>query len=169
MPKMDPTDEAITANEEYARSFTLSDLPHLPARKLVVVACMDGRLALEQMLGLKVGDAHMIRNAGGIVTDDVLRSVIISHHLLGTEEIIIINHTDCGMLRFRDEELHSTLEQKTGATPEERVRFHAFDDLESNVHQQVQRVKSHPWIPPTISVRGFIYDVKTGRLREVSG
>jgi len=161
-------DEAIKGNERYAENFQLGNLPMPPARKLAVVACMDARLMPDQILGFKTGDAHVIRNAGGIVTEDVIRSLIISHHLLGTEEFIIINHTDCGMLTFKDEQLRSRLQEETGLAPAEPAHFHAFTDLESNVREQVQRVKSHPWIPDSIPVRGFIYDVKTGRLNEVA-
>jgi len=164
---MNITDEAIKANENYARDFTLGDLPMPPARKLAVVACMDARLTVEPMLGLKTGDAHIIRNAGGIVTEDALRSLIISHHLLGTQEFLIINHTDCGMLTFKDDELRGKLEQQTGTSAVAPIHFHSFSDLEANVHQQIQRVKSHPWVPKAIPVRGFVYDVKTGRLNEV--
>ena len=138
-----------------------------PARKLAIVACMDARLTVEPALGLNTGDAHMIRNAGGIVTEDALRSLIISHHLLGTEEFIIINHTDCGMLTFKDADLRSRLLANTGTIAAEPKHFHAFSDLEENVRRQIERVKSHPWIPKHIPVRGFIYDVKTGRLGEV--
>ncbi len=120
------------------------------------------------MLGLKTGDAHIIRNAGGIVTEDALRSLIISHHLLGTQEFMVINHTDCGMLTFKDEELRQKLQQQTGTVTVAPVYFHAFSDVEENVRQQVQKVKSHPWIPKHIPIRGFVYDVKTGRLTEVS-
>jgi carbonic anhydrase len=160
-------DETITANKRYAENFQLGNLPMPPARKLAVVACMDARLMPDQILGFKTGDAHVIRNAGGIVTDDVIRSLIISHHLLGTEEFIIINHTDCGMLTFKDEQLRSRLQEETGLAAPEPDHFHAFTDLEANVREQVQRVRSHPWIPDNIPVRGFIYDVKTGRLNEV--
>ncbi len=125
-------------------------------------------LTVEEMLGLKTGDAHIIRNAGGIVTEDALRSLIISHHLLGTQEFMVINHTDCGMLTFKDEELRQKLQQQTGTVTVAPVYFHAFSDVEENVRQQVQKVKSHPWIPKHIPIRGFVYDVKTGRLTEVS-
>ena len=164
---MSITDDALKANEEFAREFKLADLPMPPARKLAIVACMDARLGVEQLLGLKTGDAHIIRNAGGIVTEDAIRSLIISHHLLGTQEFIIINHTDCGMLTFKDEELAAALEARTNAAAVSPHRFYAFPDLEKNVRQQIQRVKSHPWIPADIPVRGFIYDVKTGKLNEV--
>jgi carbonic anhydrase len=129
---------------------------------------MDARLTVEEILGLKTGDAHIIRNAGGIVTEDAIRSLLISYYLLGTQEFIIINHTDCGMLTFKDEELRGKLEKKTGTTAVVPVHFHTFGDLEKNVRQQIQKVRSHPWIPKDIPVRGFIYDVKTGHLNEVS-
>ena len=164
---MSSTDDAVKANESYAQSFKLGALPIPPARKLAIVACMDARLTVEQLLGLKTGDAHIIRNAGGIATEDVIRSLIISHHLLGTQEFIIINHTDCGMLTFKDEELEAKLEAATNAAAVSPQRFYAFPDLEKNVRQQIQRVKSHPWIPENISVRGFIYNVKTGKLKEI--
>jgi len=123
---------------------------------------------VEEMLGLKTGDAHIIRNAGGIVTEDALRSLIISYYLLGTQEFMIINHTDCGMLTFKDEELRAKLQKQTGTRAVTPVHFHTFSDLEKNVRQQIQTVQLHPWIPEHIPVRGFVYDVKTGRLNEVS-
>jgi carbonic anhydrase len=166
---MSVTEEVIQANERYARNFTLGHLPMPPARKLAVVACMDARLTVEQVLGLQTGEAHIIRNAGGIVTEDALRSLVISHHLLGTQEFIIINHTDCGMLTFKEEDLRTKLQQATGTAAVAPACFHAFGDLEGNVRQQIQKVRSHPWIPSHIPVRGFIYDVQTGRLKEVSG
>ncbi|HSE83502.1 MAG TPA: carbonic anhydrase [Thermodesulfobacteriota bacterium] len=165
---MGATDEILKANEKYAKNFQLGDLPKPPSRKLAIIACMDARVTVEELAGLKTGDAHIIRNAGGIVTEDALRSLIISHHLLGTREFIIINHTDCGMLTFKDEELRNNLEQSTGTAAGMPVHFHAFSDLEDNVRDQVQKVKSHPWVPKDIPVRGFIFDIKTGRLNEVS-
>lgn len=164
---MSTTDELLRANERYAQSFKLGHLPMPPARKVAVLACMDARLTVEQFLGLQTGEAHVIRNAGGIATDDALRSLIISHHLLGTQEFIIVNHTDCGMLTFKDEDLFNRLEKQTGTAVVAPLYFHAFSDLENNVRRQIERVRSHPWIPKQIPVRGFIYDVKTGRLREV--
>lgn len=164
---MTVTDQVLKANENYQKSFDLENLPMPPARKLAVVACMDARLTVEHILGLKTGDAHIIRNAGGVVTEDALRSLLISHHLLGTEEFIIINHTDCGMLTFRDEELRSKLRQQTGTTPVAPTHFHAFKDLEENIRQQMQKIRSHAWIPDPVPVRGFVFDVKTGGLREV--
>src|SRR5580704_9186961 len=118
-------DDTLSANEDYARTFTLRHLPMPPARKLAIVACMDARLTVEQFLGLKTGDAHIIRNAGGVVTEDALRSLIISHHLLGTQEFMIINHTDCGMLTFKDQELAEKLEGETGASPVAPSRFYS--------------------------------------------
>ena len=164
---MSVTDEVLNADEAYARDFKLSHLAMPPSRKLAILACMDARLTVEQVCGLKTGEAHIIRNAGGIATEDALRSLIISHHLLGTQEFIVINHTDCGMLSFKNETLRKQLEQKTGSHPIAPAHFHAFDDLEENVRVQVERIKCHPWVPQHIAVRGFVYDVKTGRLHEV--
>jgi carbonic anhydrase len=164
---MSVTDEVLSADEAYARNFNLGHLAMPPARKLAILACMDARLTVEQFCGLKTGEAHIIRNAGGIATDDALRSLIISHHLLDTQEFIVINHTDCGMLTFKDEALRKQLEEKTGAHATTPSHFHAFEDLEENVRAQVERIKSHPWVPQHIPVRGFVYDIKTGRLHEV--
>jgi carbonic anhydrase len=161
-------DEVVEANKAYAQGFSLGHLPMPPARKLAVVACMDARLMVSQMLGLKTGEAHIIRNAGGIATEDALRSLIISHHLLGTQEFMIINHTDCGMLTFRDEDLRKKLQQQTGTAAVAPAHFHAFPDPEANVRGQIQKVKSNPWVPRQIPVRGSIFDVKTGKLNEVS-
>ena len=129
---------------------------------------MDARLVVSRMLGLKEGDAHVIRNAGGIVTDDALRSLIISPYLLGTQEFMIINHTDCGMLTFKDEELTAKLKKLTDTTAVVPVKFHAFKDIAANVREQIQKLKSHPWAPPHVPVRGFILDVKAGKLNEVT-
>ena len=164
---MSVVDEGLKANESYAKNFTLGGLPMPPARKLAILACMDARLTVEQVLGLKTGEAHIIRNAGGIATEDAVRSLIISHHLLGTKEFVVINHTDCGMLTFKDEELRAKLRDRTHAAAVAPARFYAFSDLEANVREQVQKIRSHPWIPSQIPVRGFIYDVKTGKLNEV--
>lgn len=161
-------DERIQANDTYARSFQHENLAIPPARKLAVVACMDARLNIEEMLGLKTGEAHIIRNAGGVITEDVLRSLIISNSLLGTQEIMIINHTDCGMLTFKDSDLFTRLHQSTNHFSIVPAVFHSFTDLERNVRQQIQKIKSHPWLPANMPVRGFIYDVHTGRLKEVT-
>lgn len=165
---MSVIDEVLQANQSYAARFNLGSLPMPPARKLAILACMDARLTVEQFLGLKTGEAHIIRNAGGIATDDAVRSLVISHYLLGTEEFMIVNHTDCGMLTFKDEELRHKLQKTTGATAVAPTAFHAFSNLEANVREQIQKLRSHPWVPQQIPIRGFIYDVKTGRLNEVA-
>lgn len=162
------TDDALKANESYAKNFNQGSLPMPPAKKIAIVACMDARMTVEPMLGLKTGDAHIIRNAGGIVTEDVLRSLIISQQLLGTGEIMIINHTDCGMLTFKDEELEQKLKNQTGKTPFIPARFYAFKDVQQNVREQIGKLRLHPWIPQSIAIRGFVYDVKTGKLTEVT-
>lgn len=164
---MSTIDEVLAANQAYAGGFGQGSLGMPPKRKLAVLACMDARLTVEPMLGLKTGDAHIIRNAGGLATEDAIRSLIISHHLLGTQEFMIINHTDCGMLTFKDAELRRRLKQETGAAPKTPARFHAFDDPEENVRKQIKALRRHPWIPKTVAVRGFVYDVRTGRLNEV--
>jgi carbonic anhydrase len=164
---MSTIDETLKENKKYSQDFKLGGLPMPPARKLAVVACMDARITVEEALGLKTGDAHIIRNAGGIVTEDAVRSLIISHYLLGTNEFMIINHTDCGMLTFKDHDLKERLKKTTKTAAIEPDTFHAFDDLEKNVREQVEKVKSHPWIPKDIPVRGFIFDVKSGKLNEV--
>ena len=166
---MSHIDDVLASNKAYAAQFNLGDLPISPGRKLAIVACMDARLTVEEMLGLKTGDAHIIRNAGGIVTEDALRSLIISHNLLGTQEFMIINHTDCGMLTFKDDELRERLQQQSGTCTVAPVHFHTFNDLETNVREQIQKVTSHPWISQDITVRGFVFDVKTGKLNEVAG
>jgi len=165
--KLSVTDELLKSNEEFVKNFTLGDLAVRPRRRLAVLACMDSRILFERCLGLHPGDAHMIRNAGGIATDDALRSLIVSHHLLDTQEFIIINHTDCGLLKVNEYELRAHLTNKMGAIASEPAHFYAFDDLEENLRSQIKRVKSHPWIPKHIPVRGFVYDVKTGALTEV--
>lgn len=164
---MSVADELLKASQEFAKHSKLEDLSHKPRRRVAVLACMDCRILFERCLGLEPGDAHIIRNAGGIATDDAIRSLIISHHLLDTQEFIIINHTDCGMMKVKEYELRAHLTSKMNAIASEPAHFYAFDDLEANLRQQVIRVKSHPWIPKHIPVRGFIYDVKTGRLSEV--
>lgn len=166
---MSVADDLLAANAVFARTFDLGDLNVRPRRHAAVLACMDSRILFEHCLGLRPGDAHMIRNAGGIATEDAIRSLIISHHLLDTQEFIIINHTDCGLLKVKEYELRAKLAEKMGTVAFEPAHFYAFDDLEANVREQVKKVKSHPWIPKSIPVRGFIYDVKTGALKEVEG
>jgi len=163
---MSATDELLANNEAYAASFHDADLPLPPAKKVAVVACMDSRLDVHGLLGLHVGDAHVIRNAGGVVTDDEIRSLVISQRKLATEEIILIHHTDCGMQTFTDDELKRELEQETGVKPPWAVE--AFSDLDADVRQSIARIKASPFIPRKDSVRGFVYDVDTGRLREVT-
>ena len=163
---MSVRDESLEANQQYAAGFNLGKLPTPPARKLAAVVCMDARLMPDQFLGLSTGDAHIIRNAGGIVTDDALRSLIISHKLLGTNEFFVINHTDCGMLTFTDDHLRNELREATGLDPSD-LQFYTFKDLEENVRAQVEKIKSNPYLPNDIPVHGFIYQVEDGRLREV--
>ena len=159
-------DEVLAANEAYAKGHELRGLSPRPAKKLAILTCMDTRLAIKT-LGLERGDAHIIRNAGGIVTDDTLRSLIISHHLLGTEAFMVINHTDCGLMLTTEDDLRARIRQHTGTDAVAPSVFYAFKDVDANVRHQLQKLRSHPWIPDKIDVRGFVYDVKTGRLREV--
>ncbi len=163
---MSVTDELLASNEAYAASFDKGDLPLPPARKIAIVACMDARLNPYGALGLQEGDAHVIRNAGGVVTDDEIRSLAISQRLLGTEEIVLIHHTDCGMLTFTDDAFKRSILEETGIKPEWAAE--SFDDLDTDVRQSIARIKASPFIPRTDNVRGFVYDVKTGRLREVA-
>ena len=165
---MSVIDETLKANQAYAEKFELADLPKPPGRKLAVVACMDARVTVEEVLGLETGDAHIIRNAGGIVTDDALRSLVISSRLLGTREIMIINHTDCGMLGFSNEEIIDRLVSETGRAVVTPSNFHPFSDLDENVRRQVNKVIHHPWLEGSVTVRGFVFDVKSGVLKEVN-
>jgi carbonic anhydrase len=162
---MSVTDEVLRNAEQYASSFDKGDLPMPPGRKLAVVACMDARLIPTRVLGLNEGDAHVIRNAGGVVTDDTIRSLAISQRLLGTEEIILIHHTDCGMLTFKDDDFKRSIQEETGIKPEWAAE--AFSDLDEDVRQSIARIRSSPFIPRK-NVRGFVYEVETGRLREVA-
>jgi carbonic anhydrase len=163
---MSITDELLQKAESYAGSFEQGDLPLPPGRKVAILACMDARLNPYGLLGLSEGDAHVIRNAGGVVSDDAIRSLAISQNLLGTEEIMLIHHTDCGMLTFTDDEFAEKLEGETGQRPEWRAL--AFSDLEQDVREGIERIRSSPFIPRTDRVRGFIYEVESGRLREIS-
>jgi len=161
---MSVTDEYLRNNEAYARTFT-GPLPLPPSKAVAVVACMDARLNVYALLGLQDGEAHVIRNAGGAVTEDGIRSLTISQRLLGTREIILIHHTDCGMLTFTDAELNAQLVRDTGIRPAWSAE--SFDDLDADVRQSIRRVKASPFLPHTEDVRGFVFDVATGRLREV--
>ena len=163
---MSNTDELLAKNAEYASTFDRGDLPAPPARRVAIVTCMDARLNVYGALGLSEGDCHVIRNAGGVVTDDAIRSLAISQRLLGTEEIILIHHTSCGMLSFRDDDFRASIEQETGIRPPWAAE--AFADLEQDVRQSIARVQASPFLPHKNSVRGFVYEVETGRLREVS-
>lgn len=164
--EMSVTDELIKNNESYAENFDKGDLPLPPARKVAVVACMDARLHPAKALGLDEGDAHIIRNAGGVVTDDEIRSLAISQRLLGTEEIVLIHHTDCGMLTFTDDEFKQSIQEDTGIKPEWAAE--SFPDLDEDVRQSIARIEASPFIPHKHSIRGFVYEVETGRLREVA-
>jgi carbonic anhydrase len=162
---MSVTDDLARNNGAYASSFKKGDLPLPPAKKLAVVACMDARLDVHKILGIQEGDAHVIRNAGGAVTDDAIRSLAISQRLLGTREIILIHHTDCGMLTFQDDDVKKQIEKETGLRP--AFALEAFADLDEDVKQSIARIKASPFIPNKSSVRGFVYDVRTGKLNEV--
>ena len=162
---MSVTDELLGNAQRYADEFDKGELPLPPAKRVAVLACMDARLNPYALLGLSEGDAHVIRNAGGVVTDDEIRSLAISQRLLGTEEVILIHHTDCGMLTFSDDDFRRQIQQETGIKPPWPAE--AFDDLEEDVRQSIARIKASPFIPRKDRVRGFIYDVKTGRLEEV--
>jgi carbonic anhydrase len=160
------TDDLLANNERYATSFDKADLPRAPAKRVAVVACMDARLSVYRALGLEEGDAHVIRNAGGVVTDDAIRSLAISQRLLGTEEIILIHHTGCGMLTFSDDEFSASIERDTGIKPGWAAE--AFADLDASVRQSIARIKASPFIPRKDSIRGFVYEIESGRLREVA-
>jgi carbonic anhydrase len=161
---MSATDEVLANNQRYAETFT-GPLPLPPARGLAVIACMDARLNVYAILGLAEGEAHVIRNAGGVVTDDEIRSLAISQRLLGTREIILIHHTDCGMLTFTDDEFKAAIQADTGIKPPWAAE--AFGDLETDVRQSVARIKASPFVPHKDAVRGFVFDVGTGKLNEV--
>ncbi len=163
---MTVTDELLQNNDRYAGGFRKGDLPLPPAKRVAVVACMDARLHVSKILGLEEGDAHIIRNAGGVVTDDEIRSLAISQRLLGTSEIILIHHTDCGMLTFRDDDFRSDLQRETGVRPEWAAE--AFSDLDEDLRQNIERIRRSPFIKTKDSIRGFVYDIQTGRLREVT-
>jgi carbonic anhydrase len=162
---MSATEDYLAANARYAETFS-GPLPLPPSRHVAVVACMDARLNVYAILGLQDGEAHVIRNAGGVITDDEIRSLAISQRLLGTREIILIHHTDCGMLTFKDDEVSAQIEEDTGIRP--AFRLEAFSNLEKDVRQSIARIKASPFIPRKDKIRGFVYDVKSGRLNEVA-
>jgi len=159
------TDEYLKNNEEYAKTFK-GPLPLPPSKHVAIVACMDARLDVYRILGLKDGEAHVIRNAGGVVTDDEIRSLAISQRLLGTREIILIHHTDCGMLTFTDDEFKRQIQDETGIKPEWAPE--SFTDLEEDVRQSMRRIEASPFVTLHTSLRGFVFDVATGRLHEVT-
>jgi carbonic anhydrase len=163
---MSVTDELLQNNMAYAESFEKGDLPLPPARGVAVVACMDARLDVHKILGLEEGEAHVIRNAGGVITDDEIRSLTISQRLLGTREVVLIHHTDCGMLTFSDDELKAQIHEEVGMKP--HFSMESFSDLEEDVRQSIARIKASPFISHKESVRGFVYEVETGKLREVT-
>jgi len=162
---MSTTDDLLCNAEAYAASFDKGDLPMPPGRKIAIVACMDARLNPFGLLGLQEGDAHVIRNAGGVITDDEIRSLAISQRLLGTEEIVLIHHTDCGMLTFTDDEFKRSIQDELGIKPEWAAE--SFPDVDEDVRQSLARVNASPFIPKKESVRGFVYEVENGNLREV--
>lgn len=165
---MSEIDQVLKANEEFARQFTRQHLSKRPLRRLAVLTCMDARLNVEQALGLAPGDAHIIRNAGAIVSDDALRSLVLSHHELGTREIMILGHTECGLLGLDDAELRVRLQTQFGPA-EQPAKFYGFSNLEDSIREQMAKLKSHPWLSGRVLVCGFAYDVRTGALREISG
>ena len=162
---MSHTDEFLTNNAAYADGFDKGDVPLPPGKHTAIVACMDARIETGRLLGLQEGDAHVIRNAGGVVTEDVLRSLVISQRLLGTTEIVLIHHTDCGMVTFRDDDVKARIEADTGLRPS--FALEAFPDAEEDVRQSIRRIQTCPFIPVKDRIRGFVYDVETGRLNEV--
>jgi len=164
---MSATNDFLAANQSYAENFTKGGKPMPPSKKVAVVACMDARIETGRLLGLEEGDAHVIRNAGGVVTDDVIRSLAISQRLLGTTEIVLIHHTDCGMLTFKDDVLKAQIEEDTGLRPP--FALEAFSDPEDDVRQSVRRIQSSSFVPKKDKIRGFVYDVESGRLNEVAG
>ena len=163
---MSATDDLLANNAAYAAGFADGDLAAPPRRKLAVLTCMDARVDPARILGLAAGDAHVLRNAGGVVTDDAIRSLVLSQRLLGTREIVLIHHTGCGMLDFNDDDVKAAIEADTGIRPP--FALEAFPDLDADVRQSIARVKASPFVPETGRVRGFVYEVETGRLREVS-
>lgn len=159
--------EVLEANRRYAEVFDRSKLASPPARHIAVVACMDARMHVEEIMGLRTGDAHVIRNAGGLATEDAIRSLVISYRLLGTREFFILEHTDCGMLKFREEEVKQAIAQELGADVS-GLRLYPFADLRENLREQVRLVRESPWIPKDIPVHGLLYHVEDGRLEQVT-
>jgi carbonic anhydrase len=163
---MSVIDEVLAANAQYRETHDASQYSPVPRRKLAVLMCMDTRLD-RHALGLDFGDAHFIRNAGGIATMDAIRSLLVSHYMLGTEEVMVINHTDCGLQKASEEEMQALILEKSGKPSNMPLRFHAFSDVAQNVHEQLERLASHSWVRKELILRGFVYDVKSGHLTEV--
>jgi len=162
---MSATEEFLAANRSYVQSFDKGDKALPPGKRVAVLACMDARIETGRLLGLEEGDAHVIRNAGGVVTRDVIRSLIVSQRLQGTREVMLIHHTDCGMLKFKEDDLRRQLRQEAGSEPEFSMR--TFIDLEADIRESIERIKACPYLPHRDEVRGFVYDVDTGLLHEV--
>jgi len=165
---MSVIDEVLQANELYARKHELRRLTPRPERHLAILTCMDTRLSI-RTLGLKTGDAHIIRNAGGIVTEDSLRSLVVSHYLLDTKEFMVINHTDCGLMLTSEQDLRNRIQNRSGTAAVSPAFFYAFQNIDENVRHQLQKLRTHPWVPKEVAVRGFVYDVASGKLREITG
>jgi carbonic anhydrase len=159
-------DKVLRRNAEFALNYDPEFISPRPRMKLAVLACMDTRITLAA-LGLKPQDAHFIRNSGGIVTEDALRSLLVSHYFLGTNEVMVINHTDCGLMKASEEEMHDRVEREAGLPPSSPVRFYAFNDVEKNVREQLVKLAEHSWVRKEMTIRGFVFDVKTGKLKEV--
>lgn len=164
---MSAIDKVLQRNAAFALNYDPELISPRPRMKLAVLACMDTRITLAA-LGLKPQDAHFIRNAGGIVTDDALRSLLVSHYFLGTNEVMVINHTDCGLMKASEQAMHEAVEREAGLPPNTPVRFYAFSDVEQNVREQLSKLEAHSWIRKELTIRGFVFDVKTGKLTEVA-
>ena len=163
---MSAIDRVLAANERFALDYDPKNLSPVPRRGLAVLTCMDTRLS-RKSLGLEPQDAHIIRNAGGVVTEDAIRSLLVSHYILETKEVMIINHTDCGLMKFTESALHEKIEGLAGLPPSDPVHFYAFQDVEANVREQLRKLEAHSWIRRELQIRGFVFDVETGKLREV--
>ena len=164
---MSTIDKILRRNADFALNYDPEFISPRPRMNLAVIMCMDTRITMAA-LGLKPQDAHFIRNAGGIVTEDALRSLIVSHYFLGTKEVMVINHTDCGLMKHNEHEMQKHIEREAGVAANAPIRFHAFNDVEKNVREQLAKLRSHSWIREELTIRGFVFDVKTGKLKEVA-
>ena len=163
---MSAINRVLEANHKNSLQYDPREVSPRPRLALAVLACMDTRISLPS-LGLKVGDAHMIRNAGGIATEDAVRSLVVSHYFLGTNEIMVINHTDCGLMKASEADMQTKIAQDAGKPANAPLHFHAFQDVDANVRQQLDRLQAHSWLKGRVKIRGFVFEVETGRLREV--